>query len=166
MQATMSASSLPIRPSAATPGSTAAMARPDDAQIARQSVFPVNVNTITHVVAANPQGSTDHHRAPPPPPPTTQKRKRRVSDPADAVEIGAQRIRGYPRATATEHPYAPAGPPGVTEHPYAPTDPRITARISSPVSVAVTTQDAKRETPQDTTPDLSTVRYAPFGSIE
>ncbi|CAD6586903.1 MAG: hypothetical protein ASARMPRED_002872 [Alectoria sarmentosa] len=146
MQATTPVSSLPIRPAAATPGSTAAMAGPD-AQNARQSVFPVNVNTITHVAAASPQGNTNHHRAP-----TTQlKRKRRVSDPADAVEIGAQRIREYPRATATEHPYAP-------------TDPKITARsTSSPISVAVTPQDTEQEeTPQD----LSTVRFAPFGSID
>ncbi|CAD6579651.1 MAG: hypothetical protein ASARMPREDX12_009323 [Alectoria sarmentosa] len=183
MQATTPVSSLPIRPAAATPGSTAAMARPD-AQNARQSVFPVNINTITNVAAASPQGNTNHHRAP-----TTQlKRKRRVSDPADAVEIGAQRIRGYPRATATEHPYAPTGarvtehpyaptgarvtehpyaptsPPSVTEHPYAPTDPKITARsTSSPISVAVTTQDTEQEeSPQD----LSTVRFAPFGSID
>ncbi|KAF6226932.1 hypothetical protein HO133_008373 [Letharia lupina] len=129
------------------------MARPD-AQVARQSVFPVKANSTTHE-AVHPQSNTDHGA------PTKRKRKRRVSDPADAMKIAAKRRRGVTCATTvTEHPYAPTAP-RVTEHhgapttpKAAPTAPKATSRSSKPTSKAVIKQD------------IPNIRYIPTGSTD
>ena len=109
------------------------MAEPDPSHTARQTVVSVTVD-------ASPRGPVDHPSNENPRAPAKQSQKRSVLDPADAVQVGAGRIR--------EH----TGPT-VTETPYGPTSASATARVSIPASVPVTA-------------DVSTVRLAPFGSIE
>ncbi|KAL9135166.1 MAG: hypothetical protein Q9175_003641 [Cornicularia normoerica] len=119
-------SPLPIRP-----GSKAAVTRPDT-PVASQSVFPAT------------RGATNPHGKPNRAAPIKRKRKRRVSNPTDAIEIGAKRLRGL----------APATAPAVTEHAYAPTAPETTAGPSGPTGDDATTQD------------ISTVRWIPVGCVD
>ena len=161
------------------------MTRPD-IQAAHQSVFAVT-NYVATAEAAAKSPSHIVHRAP-----TKQKQKHSVSDPT--VEIAARSSLGSTPAAVTEHPYVATAeaaakspshtvhraptkqkqkhsvsdptveiaarsslgstPAAVTEHPYGPTDPKANGHLSRSTSVAVALQD------------ITTSRFAPFGSIE
>ena len=116
------------------------MARPD-AQTARQSVFPAH-NFITSNPPATiiPRGNTNHRAI------VKQKRKRRVSDPTDAIEIKAKRLRKIIEARA----------PTAIEHPYHPTDPTAITRPSIPTNEAVATLNTR----------TSIFRWIPKGCID
>lgn len=140
-------------------------------QAERQSVFPVQPTSTTRRPAKSQSNTT---RAAP----TKQKRKRGVSDPADALEMVAKRLRGGTQApNGVEGTYgsiipkfkdlAPAPTTitttttttqaTVTEHSYGPTAPRIAGQASDRTSLAMKTL---------ATQNLHNVRLAPFGSKE